>query len=696
MSEDEDGEYLCEDRKEHASINDSVKLDYTMDTIWYNDDIPASNELIFEEHIPFFLEEEVVAECVENENEVVLPSTNGRSQENTTFNNKLSESKQKNALTINRDSMKMNHRDIQNQNQKSGSHTPSSANFKPFVLNEYTMKVFKNKIKAIQKRRAQALAREKKQRPKKIKTIIHPPVSNKNSNQQSLSKKPHHHHHHYTQQHQQLAATTKKPEVLEYMQYKPKPSVDPKNSGEILRMEKVESDDIEVDILSNSEDDDNLDSVGTSQTIDLAIMPDEEDDDELSVDDPDSSFTTETMPVEQEEETLQKLNELKEYDEQTYNRIESNELPNSELILEPTNITTIEKFMMSEFFTASSTKTPERYLKIRNHIISMWNQCRPNYLSKTAARSGLKKCGDVNSISRVHLLLENIGAINFNCYEMKYILPLKVLYSAFQQSIRNKNQSYMRNKYDSNSDNSLANVDSSSDSMINRIKSRTQSRTQFELIKCQRFSKDNMAPFEISITLSCLLCLYFHALSSKLEIMGFLGGHVDKSNGRNKINLKCYKPCRTSTQTPISAEMCPVSQVEQSADLTESGYELLGWFHSHPSFPATPSRTDLRTQNEIQMQFAQNNPFVGLILSCLQPMDFKCIYMQKDTAYELQVDIEKDYSDFRKDIESISKLIDRGDNYEETVQRFISSGNNLLRELSIDDSIEQILQNEIF
>jgi protein MYSM1 len=431
-------------------------------------------------------------------------------------------------------------------------------------------KVFKNKIKAIQKRRAQALAREKKQRPKKIKTVIHPPVSNKNaSSQQILSKKSHHQQHH--------TPAARKPEVLEYIQYKPKPSVDPKNSGEILRMEKVESDDIEVDILSNSEDDD-MDIV---EVPDLNILPDEDDDEsgELSVDDPDSSFTTETMPIEQEEETLQKLNELKEYDEQTYNRLESTEGPSSELVLEPTNITSVEKFMMSEFFTASPTKTPERYLKIRNHIISMWMQCRPSYLSKTASRAGLKKCGDVNSISRVHHLLENIGAINFDCYEVKYILPLKVLYGAFQQSIRNKNQSFTRSKYDSNSDNSVANVDSSSDSMINRIKSRTQSRTQFELIKCQRYSKDNLAPFEISITLSCLLCLYFHALSSKLEIMGFLGGHVDKSNGRNKINLKCYKPCRTSTQTAISAEMCPVSQVEQSNDLTESGYELLGWFH---------------------------------------------------------------------------------------------------------------------
>jgi hypothetical protein len=43
--------------------------------------------------------------------------------------------------------------------------------------------------------------------------------------------------------------------------------------------------------------------------------------------------------------------------------------------------------------------------------------------------------------------------------------------------------------------------------------------------------------------------------------------------------------------------------------------------------------------------------------------------MQKDTAYELQVDIEKDYSSFKEEIESVSKLIDRGENHEETIQR---------------------------
>ena len=43
--------------------------------------------------------------------------------------------------------------------------------------------------------------------------------------------------------------------------------------------------------------------------------------------------------------------------------------------------------------------------------------------------------------------------------------------------------------------------------------------------------------------------------------------------------------------------------------------------------------------------------------------------MQKETAYELQVEIEKDYSDFKKDVETISNFIERNENYEETLQK---------------------------
>jgi hypothetical protein len=47
--------------------------------------------------------------------------------------------------------------------------------------------------------------------------------------------------------------------------------------------------------------------------------------------------------------------------------------------------------------------------------------------------------------------------------------------------------------------------------------------------------------------------------------------------------------------------------------------------------------------------------------------------MQKDIAYELSVDIEKDYTTFKSDIQNVAKLIDRGDNHEEMIQKVICS-----------------------
>jgi hypothetical protein len=46
--------------------------------------------------------------------------------------------------------------------------------------------------------------------------------------------------------------------------------------------------------------------------------------------------------------------------------------------------------------------------------------------------------------------------------------------------------------------------------------------------------------------------------------------------------------------------------------------------------------------------------------------------MQKDTAYELDVDTIKDYEfldDFKKDIQDIFGVLDRKDMYEQTIQK---------------------------
>lgn len=85
--------------------------------------------------------------------------------------------------------------------------------------------------------------------------------------------------------------------------------------------------------------------------------------------------------------------------------------------------TTFDRFQVSdqeilqnpEWFKQKYSKTPDRYLKIRNHMLDCWQACKPKYLTKTSARKGLKDCGDVNAIGRVHEYLESIGAINVDC-----------------------------------------------------------------------------------------------------------------------------------------------------------------------------------------------------------------------------------------------------------------------------------------
>ncbi|KAF8983581.1 Myb-like, SWIRM and MPN domains 1 [Entomortierella lignicola] len=81
-------------------------------------------------------------------------------------------------------------------------------------------------------------------------------------------------------------------------------------------------------------------------------------------------------------------------------------------VLDKSIITEEERQVHSEFFCNKASKTPERYQRIRNTIIQAWEKSPSTYLTKTSVRSGLKDCGDVNAIGRVHSWLESIGVIN--------------------------------------------------------------------------------------------------------------------------------------------------------------------------------------------------------------------------------------------------------------------------------------------
>ena len=76
-------------------------------------------------------------------------------------------------------------------------------------------------------------------------------------------------------------------------------------------------------------------------------------------------------------------------------------------------ITARERELVPEYFDGSApSKTPQRYVMIRDHIEEVWREMRPNYITRTRARKGLVGAGDVNAVARVFAALEQMGRIN--------------------------------------------------------------------------------------------------------------------------------------------------------------------------------------------------------------------------------------------------------------------------------------------
>lgn len=103
--------------------------------------------------------------------------------------------------------------------------------------------------------------------------------------------------------------------------------------------------------------------------------------------------------------------------EQPGTSAENHNMLYKQMVIDRNIIQDVEKQHNIEFFMGRALKTPERYMKIRNYILDMWQRTKPSFLFKTAVRGGLRNCGDVNSIGRVHAFLEDIGAINEGCLD---------------------------------------------------------------------------------------------------------------------------------------------------------------------------------------------------------------------------------------------------------------------------------------
>ncbi|KAM9379422.1 deubiquitinase MYSM1 [Phaethornis superciliosus] len=319
--------------------------------------------------------------------------------------------------------------------------------------------------------------------------------------------------------------------------------------------------------------------------------------------------------------------------------------PDQEVEVDRSIILEEEKQAFPEFFEGRQAKTPERYLKIRNHILNQWERHKPKYLNKTSVRPGLKNCGDVNCIGRIHTYLELTGAINFGCEQAVYNRPQTADKSrakegrdrveAFQlahrlQSMRTRRRRVRDpwgNWCDAKDLEGQTFEHLSAEELARRreeeklkpAKSSKGSRQMkssfdpFQLIPCCLFTEEKQEPFQVKVSSEALLIMDLHSHVSMAEVIGLLGGRYSEAD---KIVQVCAaEPCN-SLSTGLQCEMDPVSQTQASETLAARGYSVIGWYHSHPAFDPNPSIRDIDTQAKYQSYFSRGGAmFIGMIIS---------------------------------------------------------------------------------
>jgi proteasome lid subunit RPN8/RPN11 len=75
------------------------------------------------------------------------------------------------------------------------------------------------------------------------------------------------------------------------------------------------------------------------------------------------------------------------------------------------------------------------------------------------------------------------------------------------------------------------------------------------------------------------------------ECCGILGGHPGEGDRPARV-VRCY-PLINAAASPVEYESEPRSMFEAYRDMRRAGLEIVAVYHSHPTAPAVPSRTDL-------------------------------------------------------------------------------------------------------
>ena len=120
----------------------------------------------------------------------------------------------------------------------------------------------------------------------------------------------------------------------------------------------------------------------------------------------------------------------------------------------------------------------------------------------------------------------------------------------------------------------------------------------FQLIPCRQFDQiESRAPFQVTVALCAAVLMDIHSHLTHTEVIGLLGGRMSDGSLQVQVAIPC-----NSVSTDIQCEMDPVSETHAREVVAAMNMEVVGWYHSHPTFAPNPSVRDIENQSNYQVR----------------------------------------------------------------------------------------------
>lgn len=140
--------------------------------------------------------------------------------------------------------------------------------------------------------------------------------------------------------------------------------------------------------------------------------------------------------------------------------------------------------------------------------------------------------------------------------------------------------------------------------------------------------------------------------------------------------------------------MCPISQAKAAETLHDENLDILGWYHSHPTFAPEPSQQDIETQLSVQQWIGNRVPCIGFILSpfslhgALIASPYRCMIVnrmrsikQDGDCHKEDVDEEQQLVPYKFKVDLIVERLNVGQLIERAKQVFRDDRDNIEKEI---------------